>query len=74
MPATTGPHSPSAEPRPAVLKTCEGLARYEQVKKIALLEREFSIERGEITPTMKVRRREVEKLYAPVIDKLYRGK
>ena len=41
----------------AVLKICEGLARYEQVKKIALLEREFSIEKGEITPTMKVRRR-----------------
>ena len=58
----------------AVLKTCAGLARYEQVKKIALLEREFSIEKGEITPTMKVRRREVEKLYAPVIDKLYESK
>ena len=58
----------------AVLKTCEGLARYEQVKKIALLEREFSIEKGEITPTMKVRRREVEKLYAAVIDKLYESK
>ncbi len=58
----------------AVRKTCEGLARYEQVKKIAVLEREFSIEKGEITPTMKVRRREVEKLYAPVIDKLYQSK
>ena len=56
-----------------VQKICSGLARYEQVKKIAVLEREFSIEKGEITPTMKVRRHEVEKLYAPIIDKLYQG-
>ena len=50
---------------------CEGLARHEQVKKIALLEQEFSIERGELTPTMKVRRREVERRYAHRINEIY---
>ena len=50
---------------------CAPLARYEQVKKVAVLQREFSIERGEITPTMKVRRREVEKRYSVEIEKLY---
>ncbi len=50
---------------------CASLARYEQVKKIVLLRSEFSIERGEITPTMKVRRREVEKRYSVEIEKIY---
>ena len=51
---------------------CSPLARYEQVKKIVLLQQEFTIERGEITPTMKVRRREVERRYSVEIEKLYR--
>ena len=50
---------------------CQGLARHEQVKKVALLEEEFSIDKGEITPTMKVRRREVEKRYADRIEEIY---
>ena len=50
---------------------CAPLARYEQVKKIVLLPSEFSIERGEITPTMKVRRREVERRYSVEIEKIY---
>ena len=50
---------------------CQGLARHEQVKKVALLEEEFSIDRGEITPTLKVRRREVERRYADRIEEIY---
>ena len=50
---------------------CQGLARHEQVKKVALLEEEFSIDRGEITPTLKVRRREVERRYADRIEDIY---
>ena len=50
---------------------CQGLARHERVKKVALLEEEFSIDKGEITPTMKVRRREVEKRYADRIEEIY---
>jgi len=48
------------------------LASYEKVKKIALLEREFDIGRGEITPTLKVRRKIVEDKYKSVIDALYK--
>ena len=54
-----------------VAKACQGLARYEQIKKIAVLDREFSLEEGEITPTMKVRRKVVVERYAARIDKLY---
>ena len=54
-----------------VQDACKDMPRYEQVKKIAVLDQEFSIEKGEITPTMKVRRREVEKLYAKQIEKIY---
>jgi long-chain acyl-CoA synthetase len=48
-----------------------GLARFEMPKKIALLEHDFSIERGELTPTLKVKRRVIDKTYKPVIDAMY---
>ena len=48
------------------------LARFEKVKKVALLEHEFTIESGELTPTLKPRRSVIEKKYARVIDRLYR--
>ena len=51
----------------------EGLARFETPKKIALLEHDFSIERGELTPTLKVKRRVIDKTYKDVIDALYVG-
>ena len=54
-----------------VMEELHGLARYEIPKKLGLLEHDFSIERGELTPTLKVRRRIVEKVYKPVIDSLY---
>jgi len=47
------------------------LASYEKIKKIALLDREFEIEQGEITPTLKVKRNIIEKKYKDVIEKLY---
>jgi long-chain acyl-CoA synthetase len=47
------------------------LAKWEKIKKIALLEREMTIESGELTPTLKVKRRVVEEKYKDVIDKLY---
>lgn len=50
-----------------------GLAHFETPKKIALLEREFSIERGELTPTLKVKRRVVDRQYRELIDSLYAG-
>jgi long-chain acyl-CoA synthetase len=47
------------------------LAQYERVKRIALLERELTIEGGELTPTLKVKRRVVDEKYRDVIDRLY---
>jgi long-chain acyl-CoA synthetase len=47
------------------------LARYERIKKVALLENEFTIEGGELTPTLKVKRRVVDEKYRDVIEKLY---
>ena len=49
----------------------DGLAKYETVKKIALLENELSVEGGELTPTLKVKRRVVDEKYRSVIDKIY---
>src|SRR5207244_1275155 len=49
------------------------LAHHEQLKKFALLDTDFSIEGGELTPTMKVRRRIVEKKYEAQIAALYDG-
>jgi long-chain acyl-CoA synthetase len=49
------------------------LASFEQIKRIELLERDFSIDAGELTPTMKVRRRFVETKYKDLIDRIYEG-
>ncbi len=54
-----------------VERVAEPLPRHERPKKIVLLDRELSIEDGEITPTMKVRRRAVEMKFARQIDALY---
>jgi len=48
------------------------LAQYERVKRIALLEHELTIDGGELTPTMKVKRRVVDEKYCDVIDRIYR--
>jgi len=47
------------------------LAKYERIKKIALLENEFTIEGGELTPTLKVKRRVIDEKYRDVIERLY---
>jgi long-chain acyl-CoA synthetase len=47
------------------------LAQYERVKKVALLENELTIEGGELTPTLKVKRRVVDEKYRDLIDALY---
>ena len=49
----------------------QGLAKFEMPKKVALLEHDFSIDRGELTPTLKVKRRVIDNTYREVIDRLY---
>ncbi len=48
------------------------LARFEQIKRFTLLPKELTVEGGEITPTMKVRRRAVEARHAELIEAMYR--
>jgi len=48
-----------------------GLSRFEQIKKFALLDRELSAEAGELTPTLKVRRRVVGERFSSIIRNLY---
>jgi len=47
------------------------LAGFEQVKKIALLDAEFSLDSGELTPTLKTKRRCVAERYQVLLDSLY---
>jgi long-chain acyl-CoA synthetase len=49
------------------------LNRWETIKKFRVLPRDLSIEDGEITPSLKVRRREVDANFADVIDSMYEG-
>jgi long-chain acyl-CoA synthetase len=54
-----------------VAKELAGAAHFEVPKKIGLLEHDFTIERGELTPTQKVKRRAIDKQYKTLIDSLY---
>jgi long-chain acyl-CoA synthetase len=49
------------------------LARYESVKQFAILPRDLSVDEGELTPSLKVKRKVVEKRYAALLDKMYEG-
>ncbi len=49
------------------------LADYERVRRVALLAEEFSIDSGEMTPTLKVKRNVIDARYGKVIDELYRS-
>lgn len=48
-----------------------GLARYEKVKKFALLPKAFSIESGELTPTLKIKRNVIIENFVQIIESLY---
>ena len=48
-----------------------GFAQYERIKKITVLAKEFTIEDGELTPTLKVKRRVIESRYEHLIDEMY---
>jgi long-chain acyl-CoA synthetase len=50
-----------------------GLASFERPKKIALLEHDFSIDGGELTPKLSVKRKVVDEKYKTLIDGLYRA-
>lgn len=47
------------------------LADYERVRRVALLPREFTIDSGEMTPTLKIKRRIIDEKYGELINELY---
>jgi long-chain acyl-CoA synthetase len=49
------------------------LSRFEQIKRFTIVSREFSSEEGEVTPTLKLKRRVIEERFADEIEKLYGG-
>ncbi|HXF42941.1 MAG TPA: long-chain fatty acid--CoA ligase, partial [Pyrinomonadaceae bacterium] len=55
-----------------VEKINQRLSRFETVKKFALLDREFSVDGGELTPTLKFRRKIIEEKYGDLINELYK--
>jgi long-chain acyl-CoA synthetase len=73
------PAALAADPRVRALLEKETLgqmgsfAHYEVPKRILVLPGEFTIDNGMLTPTLKVKRREVEKRYAAEIERLYEG-
>jgi long-chain acyl-CoA synthetase len=54
-----------------VRKQTRGLATYEQVRHIIVVPREFSVEGGDLSPSMKIKRRVVEARYAREIERAY---
>ena len=58
----------------AVKRANKQLAPFEQIKRFRILERDFSIEHGELTPTMKVRRTQVLENFRQYVNELYLGK
>ncbi|MFB6718583.1 AMP-dependent synthetase/ligase [Kribbella sp. NPDC056345] len=49
-----------------------GLNRWETIKKFAILDRDLTVESGEMTPSLKLKRKYVETQYADVLDDLYK--
>ena len=74
-PADIAHASPVAEEIDRTVKRVnKQLAPFEQIRRFRILDREFSIDRGEMTPTMKVRRKQVIENYKHVVSELYLGK
>ncbi len=49
------------------------LARYETIKKFAILPADFSVDTGELTPSLKMKRKEIERRNQGVLDGFYAG-
>ncbi len=63
----------AARIRDAVRKGNTQLAQVERVRRFTVLDRDFSQEAGEMTPTLKVKRKAVEQIHAKAIDSMYEG-
>ena len=56
-----------------ITKLTLDLSKFEKVKKFALLENELTVEGGELTPTLKIKRRVVNEKYNSIIEEIYSG-
>lgn len=72
--ASNASGSVETEVKKAVSRINKQLAPFEQIRKFRILEREFTIETGELTPTMKVRRNRVLENHRDLVSELYMGK
>ena len=54
-----------------IAKLTSSLVDYERIRKVALLPNEFTIDGGELTPTLKVKRNVIDERYGDLIDELY---
>lgn len=63
-----------SEVKRIVQKVNRQLASFEQIRKFKVLDRDFSMEAGEITPTMKLRRGKVLDNFRTEISELYAGR
>jgi long-chain acyl-CoA synthetase len=77
IPATTATADMAADERVRALMIREAaahtadLASYERIQRVAILPRDLTIEDGELSPTLKVKRRIVEQRYAGLIERAY---
>jgi long-chain acyl-CoA synthetase len=54
-----------------IAKLTSSLVDYERIRRVALLPDEFSIDGGELTPTLKVKRKVIDERYGELIEELY---
>ena len=55
-----------------VARELRGLASFESPKKVALLEEDFTIANGVLTPTLKVKRKVIQDRFRDLVEELYR--
>ena len=72
MAAIAGHERTLKEVEGAINEVNESLAKVEGVKKFRILERDFLQEENEITPTMKVKRKQIGEIYGDVIEDMYK--
>ena len=71
VPINPSEPAPSATIQATIDAMNAKVARVESVKKFTILEKPLSIDSGELTPTMKVKRKVVNEKFAKLVDEMY---